>query len=74
MPLNCIRCWDRENILSCDVQQQDVADKKWGFLKGAWVCSHCISIGIVTRATCKTYFRAKTLISMRGADDIQEYE
>tara|TARA_Y100001936_G_C15694035_1_gene467516 strand:+ start:191 stop:397 length:207 start_codon:yes stop_codon:yes gene_type:complete len=61
MPLYCLKCWEREKSLSAKVERRDVQDLKWGNLKGGLVCTHCLSLGVITRATCKTFYRLKTL-------------
>lgn len=61
MPLFCKRCWDTDRTLAHEVKEQDVDDAKWGYLKRCSVCVRCLSKGIITRATCKTFYREKTL-------------
>jgi hypothetical protein len=61
MPLYCRNCWERDGVLAAKVKQQDVDDPKWGHLKGCPVCSRCDANGILTRATCKTFYRERTL-------------
>jgi len=61
MPLYCLKCWERDSTLSYEVEHRDVHDPKWGYLKGSSVCTRCLSLDIITRATCKTFYRERTL-------------
>ena len=61
MPLFWKRCWDADRTLAHEVKEQDVEDAKWGYLKSCYVCVRCLSKGTITRATCKTFYREKTL-------------
>jgi hypothetical protein len=66
MPLYCKRCWDRDGTLTADVEEQDVDDPKWGYLKRCSVCIRCLSQGVITRATCNTFYSETTLKDFDG--------